>query len=126
MTCPTCKRPMLALFLSTACDHCDYGPAREKLHRGYIVYREQYAQAWEKGEGYEDNIFRTPVDADRWREAAGLPGPVREVYSLSVFEWKMTTGCLQNLCVASKLHEIFRDHRYEPVGQRAFLGSEGG
>lgn len=118
MTCPTCKRQTIALFLSTACDHCDYGPAREKLHRGYIVYGPSATT--------EEYVLRTRADAERWRQASGrLCCEVREVYSLTPFQWHVSRGTLE-VVLADAMFEVFKDHRYEPVGHRAFLASEGG
>lgn len=115
MTCPTCKRSMTALFLTTACDYCDYGVAPDKLHRGFIVF----------GSGsvtVEEYVFQTVADAEAWRVASGRDGcTVRAVYSLVPFRWHLSRGCLQNVTLADHMFEIFPNHRYEPLPHRAFL-----
>lgn len=116
-TCPTCKRTMVQLFLTQACDHCDYGVPKERLHRGFIVFRGME----EKGT-CEEYVFRTRMDAERWQTAAGREGfEIRDVYSLTPFLWHLSRGTLRDVVLADHMFEIFPDHRYEPLPHRAFL-----
>ena len=119
MYCEKCRRKMVQLFLSMACDHCDYGVAKDRLHRGYVVYR----GSTEGVAPFEEYVFRTRMDAERWRTAAGREGcEIREVYSLSAFRWHLSRGTLRDVVLADHMFEIFPDHRYEPLPHRAFLG----
>lgn len=117
MNCPNCKRAMVQLFLTEACDYCDYGPPQAKLHKGFIVMRPT------DGDPFEEYVFRTKVDAERWRTAAGREScEIRSVYSLMPFRWHLSTGTLRDLVLADHMFEIFKDHRHEPLSHRAFLG----
>ncbi len=31
---------MVQLFLTQVCDYCDYGVPKDRLHRGFVVYRD--------------------------------------------------------------------------------------
>lgn len=116
--CPKCKRLMTQLFLSQACDHCDYGVTKDRLHRGFIVHRESDADS----ESIAEYVFRTRMDAERWRTAAGREGcEIHEVYSLTPFRWNLSRGTLRDVVLADQMFEIFPDHRYEPLPHRAFL-----
>ena len=120
MQCSTCKREMVQLFLTQACDYCDYGVPKERLHRGFIVYR----VAADSG-SCEEYVFRTRMDAERWRTAAGREGcTIHEVYSLMPFRWHLSRGTLRDVVLADHMFEIFPDHRYEPLPHRAFLATE--
>jgi hypothetical protein len=119
MYCEKCRRQMVQLFLSQACDHCDYGVPKDRLHRGFVVHR---------GAGdapnCEEYVFRTRMDAERWRVAAGREGcEIREVYSLTPFRWHLSRGTLRDVVLADHMFEIFPDHKYEPLPHRAFLAS---
>jgi hypothetical protein len=117
MICQTCKRLMTQLFLSTACDYCDFGVPKERLHRGFLVHRPAAVQA-----GYEDYVFRTRTDAEKWQEAAGLKScAIREVYSLMPFRWHLSNGMLNDIVLAQGMYEVFPDHRFEPLPNRVFL-----
>ena len=119
MYCEKCRRQMVQLFLSQACDHCDYGVPKERLHRGFVVHRD----ASEAG-SCEEYVFRTRMDAERWRVAAGREGcEIREVYSLTPFRWHLSRGTLRDVVLADHMFEIFPDHRYEPLPHRAFLAT---
>jgi hypothetical protein len=119
MRCQICKRVMVQLFLTQACDHCDYGVARERLHRGFIVFR-----GGPEEPNCEEYVFRTRMDAERWRTAAGREEcEIREVYSLSAFRWHLSRGTLRDVVLADHMFEIFPDHRYEPLPHRAFLAT---
>lgn len=116
MECPSCRRKMVELFLSQACDHCDYGVPKERLHRGFVVYRGA-------DDGHcEEYVFRTRMDAERWRTAASREGcDIREVYSLTPFRWHLSRGTLRDVVLADHMFEIYPNHRYEPLPHRAFL-----
>ncbi len=119
MDCPVCKRRMVELFISKACDHCDYSPNTDRMYRGYIVFN----PAWEKGD--EAYVFRNTVDAERWRTAAGREGHViRTVFSMAPFKWHLSRGTLRDVVLADHMFEIFPDHRYEPLPHRAFLAGD--
>lgn len=119
MQCQICKREMVQLFLTQACDHCDYGVPKERLHRGFVVYR----GANDTGT-CEEYVFRTRMDAERWRTAAGREGcEIHEVYSLTPFRWHLSRGTLRDVVLADHMFEIFPDHRYEPLPHRAFLAT---
>lgn len=117
MQCPTCKREMVQLFLSQACDYCDYGVPKEKLHVGFVVYRSDREEA-----ACEEYVFRTRMDAERWRTAAGREGQeIRQVYSLLPFRWHLSRGTLRDVVLADHMAEVFPDHRFEPLPHRVFL-----
>jgi hypothetical protein len=111
---------MVQLFLTQACDYCDYGLPRDRLHRGFIVYRPEA-----EPRGREEYVFRTRMDAERWRTAAGRDEcEIQEVYSLSPFRWHLSRGTLRDVVLADHMFEIFPDHRYEPLPHRAFLATD--
>lgn len=115
MQCSTCKREMTQLFFSQACDYCDYGVPLERLHRGFVVYRNDCRVSY---------VFRTRMDAERWRVASDRTEyEVRAVYSLTPFRWQLSRGTLKDVVLADHLIEIFPDHRYEPLPHRAFLAA---
>jgi hypothetical protein len=115
MTCPACKRTMSALFLSTACDYCDFGVPKERLHKGYVVYGPGSAFT-------EEYVFKTHADAERWREMAGRQCcAIRAVYSLTPYRWHLSRGSMRDVMLADHMFEIFKDHRFEPKPNRAFL-----
>lgn len=108
---------MVQLFLTQACDYCDYGLPKERLHRGFIVHRNN-AESGSR----EEYVFRTRMDAERWRTAAGRDDcEIHEVYSLAPFRWHLSRGTLRDVVLADHMFEIFPDHRYEPLPHRAFL-----
>lgn len=117
MVCPSCKRQMVQIFLSQACDYCDYGLPKDKLHLGFIVYR----QPDPGDETPEEYVFRTRPDAERWREASSLiGGEIREVWSLAPFRWHhLSRGTLRDIVLADQMFSIFPDHKYEPRPHRA-------
>lgn len=118
MTCPTCKREMAALFLSTACDHCDFGVPKERLHKGYVVFGRNEATV-------EEYVFKTHADAERWREMSGRQCcNIRAVYSLMPYRWHLSRGCLRDVMLADHMFEIFANHKFEPLPNRAFLGGD--
>jgi hypothetical protein len=111
---------MVKIFLSQACDHCDYGIPKDRLHRGFIVYR-----APEAGESTsEEYVFRTRMDAERWRTAASREEcEIREVYSLDPFRWHLSRGTLRDVVLADHMFEIFPNHKYEQKPHRAHFFS---
>lgn len=119
MQCKSCKREMVQLFLSQKCDYCDYGLPLERLHRGFIVFRQM------QGPGVrEEYVFRTGMDAERWRTAAGREDcEIREIYSLTPYRWHLSRGTLRDVALADHMFEIYPDHRYEPLPHRAFLAA---
>lgn len=117
MRCPNCERELVPVLLSVACDYCDFGVPSEKLHRGYIVLRSDPP--------FEDYVFRTRMDADRWRQAVNCGGfAIYSVYSLTPYHWHMSRGTLQNIVLADHLFEVFASHRYAPRPHRCFLGEK--
>lgn len=115
MICPTCKRAMVELFTSTGCDHCDYGPPMEKLHRGFAVLPPVTC-------ANPHYVFRTRLDAERWMGVVGtLPCEIREVLSLEPYRWHLSHGVVRDLVFADHVFDIFEDHRYEPLPHRAFI-----
>lgn len=123
MQCPACKREMTQLFLSEACDHCDFGPPRGTLHRGFIVGRP--ATGSESKTVEEEYVFQTRLGAESWRAAASRHGcEVHEICSLVPFHWHLSRGVLRDVVLAEHRYEIFRDHRFEPLPHRAFLAKE--
>lgn len=124
MQCPTCKREMVQLFLSQACDYCDYGVPKEKLHRGFIVYMRR-SDADVTSAPCEEYVFRTRMDAERWRTAAGRDGAdIHEVFSLMPFRWHLSRGTLRDVVLADHMFEVFSDHKYEPLPHRCFLSPD--
>jgi len=117
MQCPVCKREMVQLFLTQVCDYCDYGIPKERLHRGFVVYRDPG-----EARSREEYVFRTRLDAERWRTAAGREEcEIVQVYSLTPFRWHLSRGTLRDVVLADHMFEIFPDHRFEPLPHRAFL-----
>ena len=119
--CPVCRRQMVQLFLTQACDYCDYGVPKEKLHRGFIVYQSREDNTASR----EEYVFRTRMDAERWRTAAGREGcTIREVYSLMPFRWHLSRGTLRDVVLADHMFEVFSDWKYEPLPHRCFLSPD--
>jgi len=119
MQCSTCKREMVSLFLTQACDYCDYGVPKERLHRGFIVCQPdlQIPQ--------DEYVFRTRLDAERWRVVSGRENcGIYMVYSLAPFQWHLSRGTLREVILADHLFEIFPSHRYEPLPNRAFIAAD--
>ena len=113
---------MTQIFLSQACDHCDYGVPKDRMHRGYVVYRGDTEGSCDPLEEY---VFRTRMDAERWRTAAGREdSEIREVYSLSAFRWHLSRGTLQDVVLADHMFTIFDNHKYEPLPHRAHFMPE--
>ncbi len=116
MNCPNCQRPMIALFTSYACDHCE-GRSRPAYARGYVVLHE--GAHMPAGPVY---LFRTRTDAARWRVARKCRHvPIREVLTEAPVQWRTTSGTLQDVELADRPFEIFADHRYPPAPNHAFL-----
>lgn len=118
MFCPTCHRPMTALFLHYACDWCDglMTPAEE--FTGFIVWRDRALPSMEY-------VFPSEAEASKWREAKGLDdAPIRAVKSHSPFHWRQSTGSLADLTLADRLYEIHPDQRYAPSPQRAHISAQ--
>lgn len=116
--CPVCKREMTQLFLTQACDYCDYGVPKEKLHLGFVVYQTDATGAC------EEYVFRTRMDAERWRTAAGREGcEIQEVYSLHPFRWHVTRGTLRDAVLADHMFQVFPDWKYENLPHRCFLAT---
>jgi hypothetical protein len=120
--CPTCKRLMVQLFLTTACDYCDYGVPKDSLHRGFIVYRADLTPS-ETGSIGDEYVFRSRMDAERWRTAAGREdSAIRTVYSIQPFRWHLSRGTLRDVVLADHMAEVYETHKYEPLPHRVFLG----
>lgn len=121
MQCTTCKREMVSLFLSLACDHCDFGVPENKLHRGFVVYSSDFDSPLP----HEEYVFRSRMDAERWRSASGREGcGIFKVFSLMPFHWHLSRGTLRDVVLADHLFEVFADWRYEPLPHRCFLGEK--
>lgn len=117
MKCQTCKRAMVELFMSTRCDWCDFGPKIDDVHRGFAVLAT--SAGYLPGNNY---VFRTMLDAERWRTAAGAERcEIKTVYSLECFRWHLSHGVVRDVVYADQPFEIFPDHRYEPLPHRAFI-----
>jgi len=113
MRCPHCHRPMLALFTSCICDHCEGAPEGE-FFKGWIVWPERVAetiQTW---------VFRREIDARKWLENR-TDGTVRAVLSPEPYAWTKSRGAMKDLILAERPFEIFPDHRHPPGKHRAFL-----
>lgn len=120
MNCKNCNRLMVELFLTQACDHCDYGISRECLHSGYIVKSEHTFN--DQTKAYSSYVFQTPQDADKWRSAASyLTDDIVEILSLDPFTWLPSRGTLKDVILADHTYDVFLDHRYEPGQHRAFI-----
>ena len=115
MRCTDCNRPMTALLLSYVCDHCDGLQVPSTPYPGFVVYR-----GAPEGSVREEYVFRTHLDAERWRILSQREEcEIREVESSSEFRWRVSTGSVKDLELADRLFEIFPDHRYEPAPNRA-------
>lgn len=107
MRCPTCQRPMLALFTTCVCEHCDGEPEGE-FHRGWVVRPSQLVgvlKTW---------VFRYGHDARTWRDHRS-DGIVLAVLSDRPFTWQRGRGPLKGLELAERPYEIYEDHRH-PIG----------
>jgi hypothetical protein len=119
MQCETCKREMTQLFLSVACDHCDYGVPKERLHVGFVLHCAASPNA-------EEYVFHSSSDALRWAKMIGRAGcEIRQVYSLMPFRWHMSCGTLSQIVLADHMCEVFPNHRFEPLPHRVWLAGEG-
>jgi len=113
---------MKQIFLTVACDYCDFGIPKERLHRGFVVYRGPDTSG-----ATEEYVFRTLIDAQRWQTVAGREdNQIYEVFSLNPFRWHLSRGTLRDVVLADHMVEIFPDHRYQPLPNRAFLGKKVG
>lgn len=116
MLCPTCNRPMRALFTSYACDYCD-GLAEVDYHAGFVVHRGSVDFT-----GRPMYVFRTRTDAAVWRAANNLQSfPIREVLSEYAFHWRRSAGPI-DVELADGVYELYPDHRFAPAPNRVFLG----
>jgi hypothetical protein len=115
---------MTQLFLTQACDHCDYGVDRACVHRGYLIRGDvDPAEDAEDGVLATAYVFRTTLDAERWRTAAGRENwPIYEALSLTPYRWILSRGTLRDVALADAMFEIFADHRFEALPNRAWLG----
>jgi len=112
MICPICERPMLALFTSWVCDHCD-GPPEGDFYRGWAVWPDDQQDV------ATTLVFRTPEHARRWKD--GREGTVRPVLAESPYVWRRSSGTMKGLELAEKPFEIYPDHRHPPGPHRAFI-----
>lgn len=113
MRCEYCQRPMLQLFTSCVCEHCDAEPHGD-FFRGWVVWPEHpvgLVQTW---------VFRTTDDAQRWLTNRA-DGDVRAVLSREPFTWTRSRGPLKDVVLAERPFEIYPDHRHPPGKNRAFL-----
>ena len=116
MQCDRCSRPMLPLFTSYVCDHCD-GPFTGESFRGFIVYQPERI-----GKDHKFYVFPSPINAAIWRSANNLQHcEILEVRSLDPIPWWRSKGTLEEITLARELFEIYPDHRYPPRPYRAFL-----
>lgn len=115
MRCEVCKREMTALFLTWVCDYCDGLRDTGPTSTGWIVWRR-------RPPGSEEYVFRSPEDAERWREVSGLGDcAIRKVETEAQIHWRKSTGNVEDVELADHLFQIFADHRYEPGPHRAHL-----
>ena len=115
MRCPTCKRPMTALFTSYVCDWCDGLKKPKPVARGWVLWHD------EGKSGRELYVFPTREMAEYYRRATGSEGEVREVLSEFPIQWHSGKGTIQNLRLADRLFTVFPDYRFEPAPYRAYL-----
>lgn len=120
MRCSTCKREMVALFLTRRCDHCDFGPELWRMRRGFVVYAEPDctlpACARLVPQHY---VFRTHADACRWKDMASVPGDVRAVLSPRPFRWILSPRL--GIVLAGSECVVHPDHRYPDAVDEVFL-----
>lgn len=120
MLCSKCQRPMLLLFISAVCDHCDGAPKGD-YYRGYVVWRE--------GRGAMpvlDYVWRTAHDAAIWRSLCDQEEcEIRCVLAPEPIEWRVGQGKAAGLTMATRLFEIYADHRFPPLPDRAFFAPPG-
>lgn len=115
MRCPTCKRPMTALFFSFACDYCD-GLVEIEWRRGFIVFR------GEEDFGRPVYVFPTQTDAALYRQFNGWQSmPLREVHFEHPVTWKHALGPLEHVTLAARPFTLHRDRRFESVPYSAYL-----
>lgn len=106
---------MTPLFFSAACDYCD-GKVALEYHTGFVVYRGT------NGEVHEEFVFRSPMDAERWRVLRGLQAfEVRAVHSEAPFRWRASTSRVRGLEHADHLYAIYPNRLYEPAPFRAHV-----
>jgi hypothetical protein len=101
MKCPACNGSMTLLFLSAVCEFCDSKPKVETApDRGWITWRSRPA-------GSCEYVFKTPGDAERWRDASGLTKfPIRSVLTSTPFRWRKSTGTVRDIELADRLFEV--------------------
>lgn len=115
MLCTACKRPLRPLFTSLACDYCD-GLAQVSWLSGFIVFR-----------GEEDfsrpvYVFPTRTDAAMYRQLKRWQAyPIREIRFEHPVRWKLALGNLQDVTLAARPFELFRDHRFPSTPYAGFL-----
>lgn len=113
MRCPCCQRPMLALFTTFVCEHCDGAPHGE-FYRGWVIWPARphgLVETW---------VFHSRDDARRWIKRR-VDGTIRAVLSDRPFTWTRSRGTLKDVELADRPFEIFPDHRHPPGLHRAFL-----
>src|SRR5688572_572693 len=98
MRCSHCQRPMLALFTTFVCDHCDGDPQGD-FYRGWVIWPERpigAVQTW---------VFRSREDARRWLKRRS-DGIVCAVLADRPFTWTRSRGSLKDVELAERPFEI--------------------
>lgn len=109
---------MTQLFLTQACDHCDYGPNKESLFKGYVVCSQDNTFP------SEEYVFRSLMDAERWKTvtaAAKENSDIFEVYSLNSYRWHLSQGTVRDIVLADRMYTIHADHKYPAGAFQAFF-----
>lgn len=115
MQCEVCGERLTVLLFSTVCDRCESSKVAGTFDRGWVIWRN-------RDPGSREYVFRTFEDAERYRCAAGLETfPIRPVLSKSAFQWRRSTGSVQDIELADRLFQIFLDSAHSPGPERAFL-----
>ncbi len=109
---------MLPLFTSLVCDYCDgHVDLEDGYYRGFVVFTGE-----EAFDGRPVYVFRTRTDAALYRSANGLQScPIEEVLCEQPFNWRKSTGTLQDVELAARPYELYPDHRFPPAPNRAFM-----
>lgn len=116
--CPDCGRAMTLLFVNYVCDYCDGKDGSEPTtgHRGWIVWKTS------NDPGRKEYVFKTRADAERWRSIRQLEGfDVVRIVTKDPIPWQISRGSIRDLELASRLYEIYPNHKYAEGQYKAHI-----
>jgi hypothetical protein len=112
-TCPNCTRPMVTLFYSLSCNHCE-NPPKGEFYVGFIAYDEENRK---RPSCY---VWSTAKDAAEWGQKYPTPRSTLAVLSPTPFLWTLFPSA-SGAFHTEDFYEIYPNHRYVPRECRAFL-----